>query len=153
MEKSKVKKQILSVIILAFILCEIAPQVTAVGQNISAVETSESAVARRELKLDWIYVFYDPADEDMSYLGESVFEILNYRIYNIQLIPVYDLSTIREKLEDQPWIAIYAFNANLTGISIQDTFIPWKDYYGILATHQETQHIVGTGNNLRLLLV
>ncbi|MHA1672467.1 MAG: hypothetical protein ACTSYI_02470, partial [Promethearchaeota archaeon] len=150
MEKSKVKKQILSVIIIAFILCEIAPQVSAIGTNISAVETSESAVARRELKLDWTYVFYDPTDEDMEYLGESVFEILNYRIYNIQLIPVYDLSTIEKKLDDQPWIAIYAFKANLTGMFIQDSFIEWSDYYGILATHQETQHIVGTGNTLSL---
>ncbi|MHA1620455.1 MAG: hypothetical protein ACTSVZ_14355, partial [Promethearchaeota archaeon] len=150
MEKSKFKKQILSVLIIAFILCEIAPQVSAVGQSISSVETSESVVARRELKLDWIYVFYDPADENMCYLGESVFEILNYRIYNIQLIPVNGLSTIREHLDDEPWIAIYALNANLTGMFIQDTFIPWDDYYGILATHQETQHIVGTANTLSL---
>lgn len=150
MKNIKLRKQILSLVLISFMLLEIAPQVSAVGQNITIMEESDSVKARRELKLDWIYIFYDPTDEDMKYLGESVNEILNYRVYNLKLIPINSLEEIQQNLEDQPWIAIYAFKANLTGIFIDEDFIEWKKYYGALASHQNTQHIVGMGNTLSL---
>ncbi|MCF2141543.1 MAG: hypothetical protein K9W44_15925 [Candidatus Lokiarchaeota archaeon] len=131
-------------------ICNIVPQVEAVGNQLSNVEQSDPVQFKKELKFDWIYVFYDPSDEDMKYLGKSVYQILNYRIYNIKLIPIKSLGELQSKLNEKPWIGIYAFNSNLTGIFINQKFYQWEDYYGVLALHQDTKHIVGMGNTISL---
>lgn len=146
----KYRKQILSIIIIASMICNIVPQVEAVGNQLSNVEQSDPVQFKKELKFDWIYVFYDPSDEDMKYLGKSVYQILNYRIYNIKLIPIKSLGELQSKLNEKPWIGIYAFNSNLTGIFINQKFYQWEDYYGVLALHQDTKHIVGMGNTISL---
>jgi len=138
------------VALIATMLGNIIPQVSAINNQMTNMEQSDRTQAFQELNLDGIYIFYDPTDTDMRYLGQSVYEILNYRIYNLQLIPVNSKADIEEKLSEQPWIAIYAFQANLTGLTIGGTFYFWHEFYGILALHQETKHIVGMGNTLSL---
>jgi hypothetical protein len=63
--------------------------------------------------LDSIYIFYDPNDETLTAVAEAVHEILTFRINTVELIPASSYTAIEARLNDAPWISIYALNTIL----------------------------------------
>ncbi|MGY5877281.1 MAG: hypothetical protein RTU30_16130, partial [Candidatus Thorarchaeota archaeon] len=77
-------------------------------------------------------------------------EIVSYRLESIIMVPVNSLSDFQYWLTDEPWVAVHAFQSNLTHVTFPDAAITWQQFYKILAQHQATQHIVGMGNTLSM---
>jgi hypothetical protein len=100
--------------------------------------------------LDPIYIFYDPNDEILTSVAEAVFEIVTFSINTVELIPASSYATIEARLNDAPWIAVYALSTGLGHVVFEDRDMEWRQFYQLLNEHRSTQHVVGTGNTYSL---
>ena len=97
-----------------------------------------------------VYIFYDPTDETMDAVGEAINEIASFRLQNVELIPVISSDELDYWLQDEPWVAIYAFQSDLEGVKFDDRKMEWSEFYKTINGHRSTQHIVGMGNTLTM---
>jgi len=99
---------------------------------------------------DYVYIFYTPTQGNMTYVAQSVQEVLGYRLPHVFLIPVYTLADIEDKLNENPWAAVYALDADLTGLLLPSEHAQWDAFYELLARYRQCQHIIGTSNTFSM---
>ncbi|MGY5878774.1 MAG: hypothetical protein RTV31_00930 [Candidatus Thorarchaeota archaeon] len=100
--------------------------------------------------LDSIYIFYDKDDKVMKTIVDIVKEIVSFKLESVVMVPIDSYSSFRYRLQDEPWVAVYAFQSNLTHVTFPDMSITWQQFYRSLARYQSTEHIVGMGNTLSM---
>ncbi len=101
-------------------------------------------------ELDSIYVFYEQTNSTMQVIAESVQEVVGYRVKNVHLIPINSYDDLEFWLLDDPWIAVYAFSANLTHVVLPTTALTWRQFHALLVEHPRTKHVLGMSNTLSL---
>ncbi len=149
MRGRNIRNQVISVLIIcSFIVGIITPAVSA-GQIAVEYEESKKEPAER-YHLDSIYIFFDKNDEIMKTIVDIVTEIVSFKLESIVMIPVDTYSDFSYQLSDEPWIAVYAFQSNLTHVQFPDISITWQQFYKSLAQHQSTHHIIGMANTLSM---
>ncbi len=141
--------RLLSLVFIAVVLLNTVPGAVWAGQ---AVERSEEILPdpTKKYDLDYIYIFYDPADELMCSIAESVHEVLSFRLQNIIMIPVDSYDILNFYLLDEPWIAVYALRSSLKNVVFPDRNMTWYKFYQVLSEHRSTRHVVGMGNTLSM---
>jgi hypothetical protein len=142
-----VKIQIVSIAFVALMLLGMVPQAVMAGE---VMNQEEELIPKpfTGYDLDNIYIFYDPTDEIMSAVAEGIQEIASFRISQILMVPVTEVSLMEYWLDDDPWVAIYTLDSGLEGVRFPDRNITWSDFYKILNQHRSTQHVVAMGNTL-----
>ncbi|TFG07334.1 hypothetical protein EU538_08925, partial [Candidatus Thorarchaeota archaeon] len=148
-ERDLRRVKIVSLVFMTIVLLNMVPGAVWAGQ---AVERSEEILPdpTKKYDLDSIYIFYDPEDELMCSIAESVHEVISFRLQNIIMIPVDSYDILSFYLLDEPWIAVYALRSNLRQVMFPDRNMTWYKFYQVLADHRSTQHVVGMGNTLSL---
>lgn len=119
------------------------------GQSVTQFEETMEH-QKTSFSLSPVYIFYSPDDPLMSFVAESVNDIIGVCINNRELIPVESYSDMSYWLMDEPWAVIYALTANLASVDLGDQEVSWEQFYCILDEHRSTQHILGMGNTLSL---
>ncbi len=147
MKISSFKTKILALTIISIFLFQIVPQSVWAAEPLKNMGDPNS-FSEKEKNLDWIYIFYDPQDENMKYVAESVHEVISFRLLNVKLVPLSSSNDLKITLMDNPWMAVYAFNSNLAGVKFSDESISWQEFYQILNVFRNTQHIVGMANTI-----
>ncbi|MBN2229210.1 MAG: hypothetical protein JW779_06410 [Candidatus Thorarchaeota archaeon] len=147
MNRRLLRIQILSLVFISLMLISWVPQVAWAGQ---ALQQEEELFPKpfEGYNLDSIYIFYDPTDDLLIAVADAVQEIATFRINGIKMIPVYSYSDLKYNLADKPWIAIYALHSDLMCVDFSDVSLSWSEFYQLLSTYQETQHVLGMGNTL-----
>ena len=149
MRGRQVRGQVFTILMISmFIVSSYIPTVWA-GQTFVEYEESKIEPTKR-YSLDSIYIFFDKDDEIMKTIVDIVKEIVSFKLESVVMVPIDSYSSFRYRLQDEPWVAVYAFQSNLTHVSFPDTAITWEKFYKSIARYQSTQHIVGMGNTLSL---
>ena len=108
------KKFLSGILILILIGSSVSNIVSSSEQYATFLETEDPAIL--ELNLDTVNVYYDPQHTDMSYVAQSIYNVLSFRLANVNLIAVSSLEHLKREMYNQPWIGIYAFNGDVEGI-------------------------------------
>ncbi|MBS3793976.1 MAG: hypothetical protein KGY80_03720 [Candidatus Thorarchaeota archaeon] len=147
--KKENRIKIVTVLIVAVFMFGLVPQAVWAGQT---YEQGNEAIPEPfdGYDLDWINIFYDSNDEVMTRVAELVHEVLSYRLNNVRLVQISSPQDVEYHLMDRPWMAIYAFDSNLTGVFFESRFVSWRSFSQMLSAERQTQHIVGMGNTLSL---
>ncbi len=141
--------QIVSVAFISLMLFGLVTPAVWAGEAI----TEEPQIIKPEFQgydLQNIYIFYDPNDETLTNVAQGIYEIVSFRINSVHMIPILDASDLDYWLSDNPWIAVYALQSNLDGVSFTDREMSWQQFYKTLRDHESTQHVVAMGNTLSL---
>ncbi|MHA2071740.1 MAG: hypothetical protein ACW985_08135, partial [Candidatus Thorarchaeota archaeon] len=149
MNRRLLRIQILSLAFVTLMVIGYVPQAVWAGQMIDR-EKEIFPMPFEGYDLDSIYIFYDPNDETLTAVAEAVHEILTFRINTVELIPASSYTAIEARLNDAPWISIYALNTDLGHVVFEDRDMEWRQFYQLLNEYRSTQHVVGTGNTYSL---
>lgn len=100
--------------------------------------------------LDSVHIYYDPFDPDMKYIAFSIYDLLSYRLLNLQLLPITNVGDLKEKLNKEPWIAIYALDCGVSSVKLPKEEISWSRFNQLINSYYTTEHIIGTSNTFSL---
>jgi hypothetical protein len=149
MNKKLFHVQVITVMLTTFFLFGFVPQVVWAAE-VQEDFNHKSSSSVDKYDLDSIYIFYDYYNQTMLNIAQAVYKITSHKIDGLKLVPIRYFSDFKYWLSDEPWIAVYALQSNLSHVIYDDIAISWDGFYNILRYHRQTQHIVGMGNTLSL---
>ncbi len=153
MTKSIFRIQIITIILISIMLFGIVPQAVIAAQNIPPEDERIIPHPFEGYDLDLIFILYDPRDEVLTEIAQSVHDILSFRINSVIMFPINSYIDFEYLLTDEPWIAIYALKTQVDGVVFPDRKMSWYEFYQVLHAHPSTHHVVGMGNTMSLASV
>ena len=149
MNKKRLNRSITTILLLITITSSFYLEATFKGQLANA-NGETTLFSQSEENDNQIVILYNKNNDLMNGVAQTTLDILLTTFPNAKKVCVNSISELENNLNDNPWIILYAFDSDISGINLEHTTITWELFYNILKSYDNSEHIVGMANTLSL---
>ncbi len=149
MSQKDIRRKVITIAFVSIFLVGFIPRAVMAGEAYSSYhEDAIVADPERKYRVPNVYIFYASDSGLMEDVAFSVKQAATTHLDGVRLIPISSLQELDYWMNDEPWIAIYSFDSNLTHVNVGDDSVTWSQFYRFNEEHKETNHVLGMANTL-----